>query len=72
MTAQATGLIKERFVILIYKAACVSFIHSLCVVSPTMGLTKPGTNCGNGGLTVTNDGTNSGKGAGVTVAKGWD
>ena len=30
--------------ILIYKAACVSFTHSLCVVSPTMGLTRPGTN----------------------------
>ena len=49
MTAQATGLIKERFVILIYKAACVSFIHSVCVVSPTTGLTRPGTNSFKGG-----------------------
>ena len=60
---------------------------SLCVVSPTMGLTKPGTNIGKRrGLTVTWGWTNSDKGwdqqwqrvgltvtkGGTNIDKGWD
>ena len=59
-----------KTIILIYKAACVSFSHSLRGVSPTLGLTKSGTNTGKGWdgqwqrlrLTMEKGGTNNGKG----------